>query len=352
MLNFDIYDLNEFVDRHNLKPSSATATITLFNLIIQTVRSIECKTKDTDNILGKIDWFLRNPDFIVYDNFVKCFELDTHHSSRDTDHSSYSFYPNQRAVFSSLVLHLVHKALARHHAKPIPESTPSLFTPVTYDEIPPDQAERLAYICGWVLMRSRQNMKCSSELIAHLGHDEQCKDNGKFYVKPNIPCLKFFHCLSNFIFGRLNMDRCHEQTSQLANLVTAEVQSNHAIHSHFKDLFPPHLCSQSITLLLQEMTRDPDISPLFISPPLFFATHNLPLSTFCHFSFRHSHFATHSLPPTFRHPRFCHSSFCHTHFATTVFATLVFANHILPLLLCWKCNCNVHSNCLSIISIH
>ena len=255
MLNFDIYDLNEFVDRHNLKPSSATATITLFNLIIQTVRSIECKTKDTDNILGKIDWFLRNPDFIVYDNFVKCFELDTHHSSRDTDHSSYSFYPNQRAVFSSLVLHLVHKALARHHAKPIPESTPSLFTPVPYDEIPPDQAERLAYICGWVLMRSRQNMKCSSELIAHLGHDEQCKDNGKFYVKPNIPCLKFFHCLSNFIFGRLNMDRCHEQTSQLANLVTAEVQSNHALHSHFRDLFPPHLCSQSITLLLQEMTQ-------------------------------------------------------------------------------------------------
>ena len=97
---------------------------------------------------------------------------------------------------------------------------------------------------------------------------------------------------------------------------------------------------------------DPDISPLFISPPLFFATHNLPLSTFCHFSFRHSHFATHSLPPTFCHPRFCHSSFCHTHFATTVFASLVFANHILPLLLCWKCNCNVHSNCLSIISIH
>ena len=77
---------------------------------------------------------------------------------------------------------------------------------------------------------------------------------------------------------------------------------------------------------------DPDISPLFISPPLFFATHNLPLSTFCHFSFCHSHFATHSLPPTFRHPRFCHSSFCHTHFATTVFATLV-----LPITFCHYC---------------
>ena len=64
---------------------------------------------------------------------------------------------------------------------------------------------------------------------------------------------------------------------------------------------------------------DPDISPLFILPPLFFATHNSPLSTFCHFSFCHPHVATHISPPTFRHP----------HFAPPFFAIPVFF-HLIP----------------------
>ena len=55
-------------------------------------------------------------------------------------------------------------------------------------------------------------------------------------------------------------------------------------------------------------------------PTLHFATSSfrhsqyLPLSTFCHFSLRHSHFATHISPSTFCRPSF--------------------ANYILPLLLC------------------
>ena len=67
------------------------------------------------------------------------------------------------------------------------------------------------------------------------------------------------------------------------------------------------------------------ISPLFILPPLFFATHNLPLSTFRHFPFRHPHFANLVLPPTIRHPIFCHPTFCHPFFATPVFTTSFFA---------------------------
>ena len=53
---------------------------------------------------------------------------------------------------------------------------------------------------------------------------------------------------------RRNMDCCHDQSSQIANLVTAEVQSNHLLHNHFRVSFPP-LCSQSIILLIQEITR-------------------------------------------------------------------------------------------------
>ena len=70
---------------------------------------------------------------------------------------------------------------------------------------------------------------------------------------------KMENCMRNPIYNarnllRRNMDCCHDQSSQIANLVTAEVQSNHMLHNHFGVSFPP-LCSQSIILLIREITR-------------------------------------------------------------------------------------------------
>ena len=118
-----------------------------------------------------------------------------------------------------LLLHLARKALADITQNPLIPLSPRYFMMIF-----PQTGWEVSYICSWVLTKSCQNMKYSSELIAHLPHDEQSKDNGKMYEKPNIQCLKFFETQHG---------PCHVQCSQIANLVTAEVQSNYALHKHF-----------------------------------------------------------------------------------------------------------------------